>query len=221
MNRQPSRDSRGSAVKAVMMTGRKSVAFLVGVLLSGTALAQQPCMRGMQIDGVITDPTGAVIPGAHVQAGTGSTGVTDATGHYAFACVLVTSTTITAEADGFAQAIARAHARAGGVAHVNLQLALASVETDIQVNENANGADDGRAAGTTVLGTEAVQRLSDDPDEFLRELRALAAGAGGPSNNALVTVDGFQNSSALPPKSSVASIRVNPDLFSAEYETVP
>jgi hypothetical protein len=51
--------------------------------------------------------------------------------------------------------------------------------------------------------------------------QATAAGAGGPSGNALVTVDGFQNRSALPPKSSIASIDVNPDLFSAEYETVP
>ena len=119
------------------------------------------------------------------------------------------------------KAIARAHARAGGAAHVNLQLAVASVETDIEVNPNANGADDGRTAGSTVLGTAAVQRLSDDPDEFLRELQALAAGAGGPSHSALVTVDGFQNGSALPPKSSIASIRINPDLFSAEYETPP
>jgi hypothetical protein len=63
--------------------------------------------------------------------------------------------------------------------------------------------------------------FSDDPDDFLRELQALAAGGGGPSGNALVTVDGFQNSSALPPKSSIASIRVNPDLFSSEYQNPP
>src|SRR5580698_9324245 len=123
---------------------------LVGFLVSGTALAQQSCTRGMHIDGVISDPTGAVIPGAHVQAGTGATGVTDATGHYAFPCVPSTSTTITADADGFAPATARAHAHAGGAAHINLRLAVASVRTDVQVN--ANG-DDGRTAASTVLGT--------------------------------------------------------------------
>jgi hypothetical protein len=221
MNKQPFGDSCGPAVNAVMMTGQRYAVLLAGVLFSGVALAQQSCIRGMKIEGVITDPTGAVIPGAHVQAGTGATGVTDATGHYAVACVSVTSTTITADADGFAQAIARAHARAGGAAHVNLQLTVASVQTDVQVNANANGANDDRTAGTTVLGTEDVQRLSDDPDDFLRELQALAAGGGGPSGNALITVDGFQNSSALPPKSSIASIRVNPDLFSSEYQIPP
>jgi hypothetical protein len=147
MNKQPFGNSCGLAAKAVMMTGH--AVLLVGLLFSGAALAQQSCIRGMRIDGVITDPTGAVIPGAHVQAGTGATGVTDATGHYAFACVSVTSTTITADADGFAQATAHAHARAGGAAHVNLQLAVASVETDVKVGANTNGADDGRTAGTT------------------------------------------------------------------------
>jgi hypothetical protein len=106
----------------VIITGRKYAVLLLGLLFSGMALAQQSCIGGMKIEGVITDPTGAVIPGAHLQASTGATGVTDATGRYAFACVPVTSTTITADADGFAQAVARAHARADGTAHVNLQL---------------------------------------------------------------------------------------------------
>jgi hypothetical protein len=220
MNKQAFGDSCGLAVKAFMMTSQKYAVLLAGLLFSGTALAQQSCIGGMHVDGVITDPTGALIPGAHVQAGTGATDVTDATGHYAFACVPLTSTTITVDADGFAQATARAHARAGSAAHVNLRLAVATVQTDVQVSANANGADD-RTAGTTVLGSEEVQRLSDDPDDFLRELQALAAGGGGPSGNALVTVDGFQNVSTLPPKSSIASIRVNPDLFSSEYQNPP
>jgi hypothetical protein len=127
---------------------KKCVALLVGWFLSGPALAQPPCLPGMQIEGVIMDPTGAVIRGARVQTGSGATSVTDATGHYVFACVPVTSTTITVDAEGFAPAIARAHARAGGVAHVNLRLAVASVETDIQVN--ANGAGDGRGCGRPI-----------------------------------------------------------------------
>ena len=34
----------------------------------------------------------------------------------------------------------------------------------------------------------------------------------------MIMVDGFQNTSALPPKSSIASIRVNPDPYSPVYE---
>jgi hypothetical protein len=217
MNRQPFGDSCGSAI---VRTGRRCAVLLVGLFVSGTVRAQQPCVAGMRIDGVITDPTGAVIPGAQVRAGTGATALTDATGHYAFACVSVTSTTITANADGFAQATARAHARVGGTVHINLQLAVASVRTDVKVDANAIGTDD-HSGSTIVLGTAEVQRLPDDPDDFLRELQSMAAGGGGASGSAVVTVDGFQNGSALPPKSSIASIRVNPDLFSSEYQNPP
>jgi Carboxypeptidase regulatory-like domain len=214
MNQRPFGARCEPTAKAVVMTGQTFAALLLGLLCSGAVLAQRTCTGGMQIEGVVTDPTGAVIPGAHVQAGTGAMAVTDATGRYAFACVSVTSTTVAADADGFAQSVARVHTRAGSTAHVNLQLAVAAVQTDVQVNAKANDE-------TAVLGPEQVQRLSDDPDDFLRELQALAAGGGGPSGSALITVDGFQNRSALPPKSSIASIRVNPDLFSSEYQTVP
>ncbi len=160
MNKRPFADSYPSA------TVRNRAVLFAALFVSGTALAQQSCTRGMRIDGVITDPTGAVIPRAHVQSGTGATGLTDATGRYVFACVPVTSTTITADADGFAPATARAHAHAGGAAHVNLRLAVASVQTEVDVHGNTSGADDGHTASTAVLGTEDVQRLPDDPDDF-------------------------------------------------------
>src|ERR1700722_19492015 len=205
MNKHPFGDCWGLATKPVMITRRSCAILLVALMFLRTALSQQSCMQGMRLDGVITDPTGALIPGAHVQAATGLTDVTDAIGHYAFACVPLTSTAITADADGFAQATVRAHAHAGGAAHVNLRLAVAPVQTDVEVRGNASGADD-HTGSTAVLGTEEVQRLSDDPDDFLRELQALAAGGGGASGHALVTVDGFQNGSTPPPKSSIASI---------------
>jgi len=76
-------------------------------------------------------------------------------------------------------------------------------------------------AGTTALSTADVQRLPDDPDDLLRQLQVLASSSGGDPSSAIVTVDGFQNGSALPPKSSIAAVRVNPDLFSSEYQWPP
>ena len=63
--------------------------------------------------------------------------------------------------------------------------------------------------------------MADDPDDFKRQLQVLAASSGGAPGQAIITVDGFQNSSTLPPKSSIASIRVNPDMFSSEYDRPP
>jgi Carboxypeptidase regulatory-like domain len=190
----------------------------VGLMLPVMGLAQQPCTDGIRIDGLITDPTGAVIPGAKVQAGNGMSTLTDTTGHYVLPCVPATSTTLTVQADGFASGTASARTRQGGSAHVNLQLTVASVETDVQVEADASGINSSSGAGTTVLGTKEIQELPDDPDDLLRELQVLAASSGGDPTSAMIVVDGFQNASALPPKSSIASIRINPDVFSPEYQ---
>jgi hypothetical protein len=108
----------------------------------------------------------------------------------------------------------------GRVTHADFQLALAAVQEDVQVNGDT-GSDNGRGVGTTVLDTKQVQQLADDPDDFLSQLQALAAAGGGPPESALVVVDGFQNGSVMPPKSAIASIRINPDLFSANMSLLP
>jgi hypothetical protein len=46
----------------------------------------------------------------------------------------------------------------------------------------------------------------------------LASSSGGDPAATSVVVDGFQGSSAMPPKSSIASIRINPDSFSPEFQ---
>lgn len=207
--------------KARIKARRICIPIFLGMMAAAHSYAQQLCVQGMRIGGVITDPTGAVIPQARVQASSGATALTDATGHYMFACEPGTSITITADAAGFAKATAHAHARMGGVAHVNLKLYVARVETNVVVDANTSGVDSADTAGTTVLGTEEVRRLSDDPDDLLRELQAMAVGGGGVPGGAIITVNGFQNGSPLPPKGSIAEIRINPDPFSSQYERAP
>ncbi len=196
----------------------KLVALLAGLTCPALALAQQPCTSGVPIEGVITDPSGAVISGAQVHAADGETTTTDAAGRFVLPCVPASSATITVQAEGFTPGTAKAGKQPGGTAHINLQLALARVDTAVQVAADATAMDTDRGPGTTTLNTKDVQQLADDPDDFLRQLQVLASNAGGNPASALIVVDGFQNGSALPPKSSIASIRVNPDIFSPEYQ---
>jgi Carboxypeptidase regulatory-like domain len=189
-----------------------------GTLIPWPTSAQQTCTNGMLVEGTITDPTGAVIPGAQVRATNGETAMTDTAGHYVLSCVPATSTTLTVQADGFADGSASARAHQGESAHVNLRLAVASVETDVQVGADASGIDSSNGTGTVVLGSKEIQQLPDDPDDLLQELQVLAASSGGDPSSALIVVDGFQNGSAMPPKSSIASIRINPDIFAPEYQ---
>jgi hypothetical protein len=193
----------------------------VGLMLPVLGFGQEPCANGIRIDGVITDPTGAVILGAQVQAANGERTTTDASGHYLLPCVPAHSLAITIQAEGFSTGTAQARAQSGILAHLNVQLSVAAVQTDVQVGADATAMDVDHGTGTRTLGTRKVQQLADDPDDFLRQLQALAAIGGGIPGSAIITVDGFQNTSALPPKGSIATIRINPDMFSPEYERAP
>jgi hypothetical protein len=173
--------------------------------------AQQPCANGVRVEGAVTDPTGAVIPGASVQT-EGTTATADARGHYLLVCAKPNAV-ITVQAEGFTTGTAHTPRQMTGTAQVNIQLTVAAVQTDVQVNSDS-GTDSG--GNTTNLSSKAVQQLADDPDDFLRELQVLA---GGDPASTIIVVDGFQNTSALPPKNSIASIRINPDIFAPEYKS--
>lgn len=184
-------------------------------------LPAQTCRNGIRIVGKVTDPTAAVIPGAEVQAGSGEMATTDASGRYVLTCVPAGSTTITARAKGFAQETAQIPSGSGLNPTVDLRLTVASVQTDVQVNEDVTSMDTDHGIGTRTLNTDEIEQLASDPDDFLRELVMLASPMGSDPTSATIRVDGFQNGSALPPKGSIASIRVAPDLFSAQYQFPP
>lgn len=78
-----------------------------------------------------------------------------------------------------------------------------------------------RNAGSITLSTSDISRLADDPDDLPRQLQVLTSSAGGNPSFTMIRVDGFQTASRLPPKSSIASIRVAPDLFSSKYQFPP
>lgn len=191
----------------------------VCLLVPTASAAQQSCVSGMRIEGIVTDPSGAVIPGAQVQAQNGTRTTSDALGQFVLECVPAGEATLHAQADGFTPAIATAKAQVGGIAHVNLKMDIAAVQTEVRVASDASTpVDTDHSAGTTALTTEDIQQLPDDPDDLLQQLQLLASTGGGASGAATVVVNGFQNGSAMPPKSSIASIRVNPDPVAPEYE---
>jgi len=190
---------------------------MIGMLAPSLASAQQSCANGIRIEGTITDPTGAVISGAQVQTASGEKTTSDATGRYALPCVAGTSAVITVQAEGFASGSLRARGHIGISVRGNVQLAIASVQDNVQVNGDI-GDENGGGAGTIVLNAQQVQQLPDDPDDLLRQLQILASSSGGDPSALTILVDGFQTPTVLPPKSSIASIRINPDFFAPQYQ---
>lgn len=202
---------------------RKSVLIAVlGCFALGNAYAQkintstssQTCSGGTTLSGTVRDTTLALVPGAIVVLDGKSQTVSGDDGTYKFTCVTDGTHKLSGTAEGFAKhEISVTTPRKG---EQQLVLPLATVETNVQV-EADNGIDpDGSAASTKISG-DRLQTLADDPDDLLTELQNMAGAASGNPANTTIKVDGFQGASALPPKSSIAYIKVNPDMFAAQY----
>src|SRR5580658_9049436 len=190
--------------------------FFAALSIGGDLLAQN-CGN---LTGTVLDPSGAAVVGAevHLQAATPQTTTTGAHGTFVLPCVVNDPYQITVDANGFAES----QVSGRGLANISVHLRIADVHTEVEVGENSGvSVDTDHGAGTHTLTAQDLQGMADDPDDFKRQLQVLAASSGGAPGQAIITVDGFQNSSSLPPKSSIASIRVNPDMFSSEYDRPP
>ncbi len=199
-----------------------AVAACAACIASIGAAAQTNCSvpHSATLAGTVRDSTMALIPGAVLRLDDNRTGTSGADGRFRFVCVPSGKHHLSANAEGFALSdISIAAPHAG-----DLQLILQpdSVRTDIQVNADEGNAVDatGSGAAATISGRQ-LQSLADDPDDLLRELQQLGSVTGGSPAGVTIAVDGFQGSSKLPPKSSIAYIKVNPDLFSSEYREPP
>ncbi|WP_263408117.1 TonB-dependent receptor [Terriglobus tenax] len=183
-------------------------------LFAGTLAAQQ-CTP---VTGMVHDATGAVIADATVTVDTRPAIVTDKQGRFSLGC-LSGRHTLLVEAISFAPETLPLN----GATTFNITLKPETVTTAVDAVLDGSGLDTsaGEAAGSRTLNRQDLAQMADDPDDLQRQLQAMAAVSGGAPGAATITVDGFQNGSRMPPKSSIAFVRVNPDLFSAEYERPP
>ena len=205
-----------------MVWNRISIAGIVlaSVCSAGPAPAQQ-CKTGVRVEGNVIDPSGSAIAGAQISGPAGLATTTDDAGHFLLPCVAPGAIQITAAAPSFQAGTAMIAKTAGQSAKITFKLAVARVDTDVQVGESGNSLDPDHGLGTHTLTGKQIAELADDPDDMTRELQILAAANGGTPGAAKITVDGFQNASALPPKSSIARIVTAPDMYSTEYQEAP
>lgn len=179
--------------------------------------AQQSCPPLSTVEGNVTDQTGAQIPNATVHLAGSPPVMANGNGHYTMACVPTGEVTLEISAPGFASQRVRLRKATNRAAQVNVRLAVAAIKEEVQVTADDNSSA-GSGASTRVLDTEQIRQLSDDPNDFIQQLQILASSEGAAPESTLFVVDGFQNASAMPPKNAIASIRINPDPYSAQYE---
>jgi Carboxypeptidase regulatory-like domain/TonB dependent receptor len=199
---------------------------LITLILLQTAIvaARSPLV---ELQGEVRDQRGDLIAGAHIRL-SGSNGilretVSDGRGQFRFSKLETGSYALIAEARGFAsRKEAVILSETPGVQRVSITL-FPSIEESIDVSDRPNevALDPDRAAGAQTLNEEQLKILPDDPDQFLALLQSLATSSGGAAGQAAVTVDGFAHEGRLPPKSAIREVKVNSNIFSAEYDRPP
>jgi hypothetical protein len=183
--------------------------------------------RSFDLQGEVKDQNGAVIPGAKVnladKQGFKRETTSNEQGRFRLSRLPASSFTLSIIATGFSTYEA-AYEIGENSPQERLSITLypdTIKETVIVANDGGGNLDAGRAAGTQTLNERELEALPDDPDQFNEQLQTLATSSGSAPGGATVTVDGFLTGGKLPPKSAIREVRVNPDLFSAEYDTPP
>lgn len=192
-------------VQALVALGASTVI----VTLSSLHMVGQ-CVPKQALSVNVIDQTGAALP-ASIQIGAGVILPTDGLGRLVIRCVPPQGLDLDVRAEGFESESVHVTGTTGEFLKVALN--VSSVNTMVEVNGDADGGS--RQSAGDVLKSRDLQALSNDPDEFQRQLLTLV----GPGTNAsfvTISVDGFQESTTLPPKDAIQEVKANADPFSAE-----
>jgi hypothetical protein len=191
---------------------RATVVVILSLLLLTVANASAQDRR---LTVLVTDPSGATIPGASIIVLSGSELLAEQEADAKGAALITVRSTealkLIVTAPGFAtEEVDIAYPPRVTSHQVIVPLALANIETDVTVS----AAEQNEAGGLTeTLSQAEIDQLPDDPDELQRMLEEIA----GPG--ATIRVDGFSGG-RLPTRDQIARIVVRRDAFSAEFHDV-
>src|SRR5205085_4672396 len=136
-------------------------------------------------------------------------------GSYSFAGLPVGDYTVQASAPNLVlREPAKVSLRAG-MQTLNVLLNVEVEKQQVTIQENAGptvSTDSANNASTIVLSGTDLDALSDNPDDLIADLQALAGPAAGP-NGGQIFIDGISGGE-LPPKNAIREIRINQNPFS-------
>jgi hypothetical protein len=188
----------------------------LSLLLTASLFAQTTVLRG-----VVTDDSDAVVPGAKVSI-TGVAGKTQivnssSDGSYSFTGVIPGTYTIQAAAPDLSAQPAMLEVKAGGqIFNIQLKVVVAAQQVTVEEHASTVTTEPSNNASATVLGGDDLQALSDNPDDLLADLIAIAGPGAGPGGASLL-IDGFSGG-ITPSKDQIREVRINQNPFSPEYD---
>ena len=172
-----------------------------------------------QLRGQVTDPSGALVPGATVSLSRTLTTTTTGDGRYSFPVIEPGQYRLQASAPNLVLAEPIAVTIRPGAQTVNIQLQVAHASQQVSVEESAGPAvatDPASNATALVLRGDDLQALADNPEDLATDLAALAGPSAGPSGSEIF-IDGFSGGD-LPSKESIREVRVNQNPFAPEFD---
>jgi hypothetical protein len=193
---------------------------LVSVLSSAGAGAAQSTTSTGELHGTVTDPSGGVMIAASVtlQSGIGQTWstTTDRQGQYAFDGMMPGTYVLMVSAQGFVDFKSQVELRARTAMSLDVDLKIALL-VSLEVKESPGLSTEARKnLSAFVLTGRDLEALPDDPQVFMLRVLEMAGSTGRPGDVA-VYVDGFREYKRLPPKNTIAMVRINSNPFSAEF----
>lgn len=180
-----------------------------------TASLAQSARPASSLKVVVLDPSGAAIPRADVSlispGNRVETARTNASGEANFPRLTSGQIGIVVQAKGFATREQSAVVITAGANRVEVKLDVAVVEEQLTVEQDKREANtDARGnAFSSVLTSEQIAQLPDDPDELESAIRQMA----GPG--AVLRVNGFRGGK-LPPKAQIREIRFRMNPYSSD-----
>jgi hypothetical protein len=188
-------------------------------ILFSAVVAAQPAT----LHGVITDESGAVVPQATVSLTASGKVVRSAVsgrdGVYSLSNLSAGKFTVEATAPDLSLAHPMTIEIKPGAQALDLKLSVVTKVEKVTVEDTGapalNTSASSNASGLVITGAD-LEALSDDPDDLLADLQALAGPSAGPSGGSLF-IDGFSGGE-LPPKAAIREVRINQNPFSPEYD---
>jgi|HubBroStandDraft_1064217.scaffolds.fasta_scaffold02263_7 hypothetical protein len=175
---------------------------VVALVLFSLPVAFGQSTTAGDIAGIVTDPTGAVVPGANVtlkglSTGTTAVATTNAQGYYRFALLAPGQYTVTVTAAGFGKAEKATPAAIGQLTSVDFQLAVAEQTQTVEITENAATVQTENGDIATTIVSEQLANLPN-PGNDLSFVAQLAPGAvmntqGGYGNFEVFGLPGTSN----------------------------
>ncbi len=174
-----------------------------------------------RLSGTVSDPAGAVIPGAVVSlqaTGQSVAATADAAGRYSFPALPPGLYSATVTAPGFAtRAVPGLKLARGESRQLDLTVAIEVQQDQVQVDAASGGSTPAQNGDAVVLHGSDLSALSPDSRQLQQQLQAMAGGDG--DSGAQFYVDGFSGGK-LPPKESIREIRINQNPYSSEFDDI-